>query len=164
MSFNNVKHIACLFDFNEESRLVLSISGSLAVRSSAELYAIHVMEHFINVSGLMLGGVPTYHNYYIDDGGDEAYQKTLRRMIEESVPKNIPMVLRILYNPQVQTVLEVLRECQANLCVIDLKNKRTWGSYLFSPSMIQQIIRSAPCPVMTINPYSLHGEHYVRPN
>jgi hypothetical protein len=52
MPMKKFKRIACLFDFNEESRRTIVLSGALALHGSTHLYEFHFMQQ--NVSRLNL--------------------------------------------------------------------------------------------------------------
>lgn len=160
----NLKEIFCVFDFNQESRLALTFAGTLALHSSAHLHIIHLMEHFTTFAGFMLAGVPTYHNIFIDYANDESYLETLRNAVKCVVPQNVSIETHLLSSTRVKKIVEVLRESQADLCIIGLRNKTEWWKHLFSPSLTRRIINLAPCPVLAINSYSIHGEYYAGSN
>jgi nucleotide-binding universal stress UspA family protein len=164
MSLTSLKHIACVVDFNEESRMALSIAGTMALDSSAELYAIHIIERLAAFGNIMLSGQPTYHTVFFDYASDESYQKVLLAMMKHSLPQGISLIPYIVYGSRIQNIVDILRECQADLCVIGLRNKTEWWTHLFSLPVTRQIINLAPCPVLAINSYSIHGEYYAGSN
>jgi len=160
----NLKEIFCVFDFNQESRLALTYAGALALQSTAHLHIVYVMEHFATFAGFMLAGVPTYHNIFVDYANYESYLKALRNAVKCIVPYNISTVIHILSGTRVQNIVDVLQESKADLCIIGLRNKTDWWKHLFSLPVTQRIITLAPCPVLAINSYSIHGEYYAGSN
>jgi len=160
----NLKEIFCVFDFNKESQLALAYAGALALHSAAHLHIIYVMEHFSTFAGFMLAGVPTYQNIFFDYTSDASYLKVIQNAVKCVVPQNIFTVIHLLSGTRVQNLLDVLQESKADLCIIGLRNETEWWKRLFSPSLPRRIINIAPCPVMAINSYSIHGEYYAGSN
>jgi nucleotide-binding universal stress UspA family protein len=150
VSLINLKHIACVVDFNEESRLALSVAGTMALHSSAELCAIHIIERLVAFGNIMMSGQPTYHTGFFDYANDESSQRALLDMMKHSLPQGISLIPYIVYGSRIQNVVDILWKCQADLCVIGLRNKTEWWENILSPYWIQQIMRLAPCPVLSI--------------
>jgi nucleotide-binding universal stress UspA family protein len=149
VSFINLKNIACIVDFREESRQALSVAGILAIHSTAEIHVIHIEEHIAAFAGFMLAGVPTYHNIFFDYTNDETYQRALQNIVQSVVPKNISTVIHLLSCANVKNIVAVLQESQADLCIIGHRNKTEWWENTFSPYWIKQIMHLAPCPVLS---------------
>jgi nucleotide-binding universal stress UspA family protein len=164
VSLINLQHIACVVDFNEESRMALSVAGTMALDSSAELYAIHVIERLAAFGNSMLSGPLTSHTGFFDYANDESYQKALWDMMKHSLPQGISLIPYIVYGSRVQSIVDLLQKCRADLCIIGIRNKTEWWKYLFSLPVTRQIIELAPCPVLAINSYSIHGEYYAGSN
>jgi len=160
----NLKEIFCIFDFNKESQLALAYAGALAHNSATHLHIIYVMEHFATFAGFMLAGVPTYHNIFFDYASDASYLKVIQNAVKCVVPQNISTVIHLLSGTRVQNLLDVLRESQADLCIIGIRNKTEWWKHLFSLPVTRQFINLAPCPVLAINSYSINGECYAGSN
>jgi nucleotide-binding universal stress UspA family protein len=158
VSFNNLKHIACVVDFNEESRMALSVAGTMARASSAELYAIHAIERLAAFSNLMLSVQPTYHTVFYDYANNESYRKALWDMMSTALPQCLSVTPHIVYGSRVQNIVDILQKCRADICIIGIRNKTEWWKHLFSLPVTRRIIDLAPCPVLALNCYSLHGE------
>jgi nucleotide-binding universal stress UspA family protein len=158
MSLLNLRHIACVVDFNEESRMALSFAGTMARSSSAELYAIHIIERLAAFGNNMLSALPTYQTTLFDYASDESFQKSFRDMMKQSLPQDISLIPLIVYGSRTQNILDILRVFQVDLCIIGIRNHGAWWEHLFAPPVTKQIINRAPCPVLAINSYSLHGE------
>jgi nucleotide-binding universal stress UspA family protein len=160
----NLKEIFCVFDFNKESQLALAYAGALALNSTAHLHIIYVMEHFATFAGFMLAGVPTYHNIFFDYTSDASNLKVIQNAVKCVVPQNISTVIHLLSSTRVQNIVDVLQESQADLCIVGIRNKIEWWKHLFSLPVTRGIIELAPCPVVAINYYSIHGEYYAGSN
>jgi nucleotide-binding universal stress UspA family protein len=146
----NLKEIFCVYNFNQESQLALTCASALALHSMARLHIIYVMEHFTTFANFMMAGQPTYHNIFFDYASDESYLKALRDMMKHSLPQGISLIPHTVYGSRIQNIVNILRECQADLCIIGLRNKTEWWGNILSPYWIQQIMRLAPCPVLSI--------------
>jgi nucleotide-binding universal stress UspA family protein len=158
MHATNLKEIFCVFDFDKEGQLALAYAGTLALKSAAHLHIIYVMEHFASFAGFMLAGVPTYHNFFFDYASDASYLKVIQDAAKCVIPQNISTVIHLLPSTRAKNIVDVLQESKADICIIGLRNKTEWWKYLFSLPVTQGIIKIAPCPVLAINSYSIHGE------
>lgn len=160
----NLKEIFCVFDFNQESRLALAYAGALALKFTAHLHIIYVMEHFAAFAGFMLAGVPTYHNIFFDYTNDQSYLGVLQNAVKSVVPQNISTVIHLFSSTRVQNIVNILQDSQADLCIVGFRNKTEWWKHLFSLPVTRRIINLAPCPVLAINSYSINGEYYAGSN
>jgi nucleotide-binding universal stress UspA family protein len=150
MSMKKFKRIACLFDFNEESRRALVLAGAIALHGSAHLYVFHFMQQFASTAGFMLSNIPTYHNLFVDWADDESYRKALFNAVHNSLPLRLTVTTSFLYGARVPQIVSILRKVEADIFVMGIESKAQLWKLFFTPSIVKPIIRLAPCPVLTI--------------
>ena len=144
--------------------MALSAAGKMAFDPSAELCSIHVIKRLAAFGNTMLPGQMTYRTVFFDGTNDESYQKALREMMRHSHSQGISLIPRMVYSLRIQSIVDLLQKCRAGLCIIGIRNKTEWWKHPFSLPVTQRIINLAPCPVLAINSYSIHGEYYAGSN
>jgi nucleotide-binding universal stress UspA family protein len=141
-----VKKVLCPTDFSGPSYTAFPIAGELASRSEAQLQIIHVMEPLSPVLGIVSA------EEFEQARSSEAAQALLE-VIESHLPREIQGVAAL--NRLVRTggaaeqIVRAAEEEHVDLIVIATHGETGWWHLMFG-SVAEEVVRTAPCPVMTI--------------
>jgi nucleotide-binding universal stress UspA family protein len=144
-----LEKIGVATDFSETSDLALRYGITLAAQFKAELHLIHVIEDIIpTVPEPGLAMLPT-----------QEIMQTLRRSSEEAMSQQttriasdgVSIVKVIREGVPFREVDAYAREMGIDLLVVGTHG-RTGLSHLLLGSVAERVLRSAPCPVLTVHP------------
>ncbi len=84
-------------------------------------------------------------------------RQDLQRFLEDMVERELLRELRIIpivgVGEVVKEIVETARELKCDLIVMTSR-ERSWLGRLFSRSLTRQVVRLAPCPVLSIQPWA----------
>jgi nucleotide-binding universal stress UspA family protein len=151
-----LKKIAVASDFSEAADQALRYGITLAGQFGAELHLLHVIEDIIpTVPEPGLAMLPT-----------EEIMATLRRSSEEAlgqqlarVPAGKVVITKVIREGvPFREVDHYAREAAIDLLVVGTHG-RTGLSHLLLGSVAERVLRSAPCPVLTVR---AHERDFVK--
>lgn len=133
-------------DFSERSLVALDYAVGLADKYDARLKVIFVNEPGLSISDMAWVGVD-------ERAMDEKHLQQSRRHIEEIVLKRIPVDVpadaEIIHGEAVTKIIEYAEDVNADLIVM-ATHGRTGVSKVLLGSVAEQVVRKAPCPVLTL--------------
>ena len=133
----DLKVIVAAVDFSACSDHALEAACDLAEKYDAEIHLVHVEKE----------PVP-YHGYELEPS-DEVKQKL--DALPDSRWSNLKVTRTVRFGPPAKELVTEAEEKQADLIVIGTHGRGTVQK-LFLGSVADQVVRAAPCPVMTIHP------------
>jgi nucleotide-binding universal stress UspA family protein len=144
------KRILCAIDFSDCSMQGLRYAMSLAQEADANLTVLHVIDlppEVADVQGMMVGGAASFQDY-IAQAGDER-RKRLKEAVPDAVREHCRVETLLTTGTPYREVLRVAAEQTSDLIVLGLHGRGP-VDLLFFGSTAQQVVRSAPCPVLTL--------------
>jgi nucleotide-binding universal stress UspA family protein len=134
-------------DFSEPARTALHYARELALQSSAELHLVHVGE-----DPMLLAGWPALPVDSTTEIGEEA--AAIRRQLTELLTADDRTRLKsgvhvIVGQPTGLAISRFASEGEYELIVIGTHG-RGGLTHILMGSVAEQVVRSAPCPVLTI--------------
>jgi nucleotide-binding universal stress UspA family protein len=136
-------HILVATDFSESSRRALCDATALAVENAAQLSVIHVLHTDRKYRAL--------ENPPEVDPGRIAAEKELKALVGDSRPDLAVDTTLLTRGPVARQVAAVIEEKAVDLLVIGTRG-RGGLQKLALGSVAEELLRIAPCPVMTIGP------------
>ena len=143
----NLKHILHPTDFSDSSNLALKYACSLATQFGAELHLINVIHDVGMISPPISGFIPPDYYQQLTQYATEELAELPEKVINHSgsvvrnVCEGVPFV-------------EIIRYAKEN--AIDMIVMGTHGysgvKHLILGSVAENVVRKAPCPVLTIRP------------
>ena len=133
-------------DFSESSQQAIQYAGELAQRFGATLVLLHVVE----LPPYPIEGLPPS-----ELGGtllgdlERLATSDLARVLANEAEVNV--VRRVVAGIPYRTIVEVAAAEKVDLIVM-ATHGRTGFSHLFMGSVAEKVLRTAPCPVLTIRP------------
>jgi nucleotide-binding universal stress UspA family protein len=141
-----LKQILVPTDFSETSAAALTYGIALADTFGATLHVLHVPDEPLHESWAYIPGE------CFQDAMASLEARTLRR-IEESLPKKAvaagQTVAAVASGDASEQVIKYAVARQIDLIVCGTHGRRGWN-HLMMGSVAEKIVRTAPCPVLTV--------------
>lgn len=154
-----LKNILVATDFSEPSASALEYGRAFARTFGATLHVVHVVETAFT-RGMLADASPGAYAGMVQD-----LEAASRRQLDATVAEDDRRELNghgILLNAMNAAVgiVQYAKEAQVDLIVIGTHGRDGW-SYLLMGSVAEKVVRTAPCPVLTVR----HPEHeFVAPD
>lgn len=137
------RHILVATDFSEPSRRALCDALVLAAENNAQLSVVHVLHLDRNYAAL--------EDPYELNLERIAAEKEMKALVDELGPEQKIDTTLVKHGPVAVQVAAVIEEKQIDLLVIGTRG-RGGLQKLALGSVAEELLRIAPCPVMTIGP------------
>ncbi len=127
-------------DFSERSKMAFDLAVSLARDYAARLVLLHVRQPVVGAWGEF---------GYIPPDARETPEVIARRLQELSADAKVSVERQIAEGDAAEAILHAARETQCDLIVIGTHGRTGLGRLLMG-SVAEQVLRKAPCPVLTV--------------
>jgi nucleotide-binding universal stress UspA family protein len=142
----DIKRILFPTDFSEGSSIALEYAMDMAKRYSAKLYIVHVIYDVVKAAGWYVPHVSIDEMYKdLEKGAQKEIERfgleELRSLkgIERSVIRGVPH----------EAIVKFAKENKVDIIVMGTHGRKGVGRILFG-STAAQVVRFAPCPVLTV--------------
>ena len=148
------KKILCPTDFSEPSYKALKTANDLAMQFSSELILIHIitpMQIFPSAPGFA-PGQPAAGGYITAEMTEEIRehaQKSLEMAIEDKISPEVKVQKVVFQGNPAEGITSYAEENDIDVIVIGTHGYTGWRHLLIG-SVTEKVVRSAPCPVLTI--------------
>jgi universal stress protein A len=144
----DIRHILAPTDFSDYSKKALSDAFELAQTFGAKLSLLHVVE----LPPYPLEGFapPAVSADLLSDLERQASAE-LARVLPEARQATIEVTRAVAMGAPSQTIVETAEAAHVDLIVM-ATHGRTGLSHLLIGSVAERVVRTAPCPVLTIRP------------
>ncbi len=149
---NEVKRILVPVDFSDNSEKILKSAIYVAKKFEASLMVIFVAQSFFeDHSDFFVPHVPIVE---IEQDIFKSSQKKLASFIDESMDKTVPHDSKVLTGDVAGEILDFAetKEEKIDLIIMGTHGYKGLDKLLFG-SVAEKVVKMAPCPVLTINPY-----------
>jgi nucleotide-binding universal stress UspA family protein len=146
----NIQRILAPTDLSELSQQGLTTALELAEAFGAKLLLLHVVEPPpYPVEGI----VPSNLGATLLDDLERQASRDLAQMLSGAHGTKVEVMRRVVVGIPYRKIVEVAEEEKSDLIVMTTHG-RTGLSHLVMGSVAEKIVRTAPCPVLTIRPTS----------
>jgi universal stress protein A len=139
-----IKHILCPVDFSTSGDFAFDYACAVAARHDASVELLHVAE----ASAYAEDEPPKDHPSF-----EETLRNRLRKMAASST---VPVEINLLSGIPYIEIINRATALRADLIVIGTHG-RTGMKHLLIGSVAERVVRTAPCPVLTVR----HPDHLV---
>jgi len=146
-----VKKILFPVDFTMNMAKVLPIVKDMVKAFDAKLYVIHVIRSAEEFVGFEMG--TAWYAALEKDLMDGA-EKSMKRLVAEHLEDLDNVETQIAVGDVVDEILEYVKKQDIDLIVIGTHGRKGLEKVMFG-SVAEGIIKEAPCPVLTVNPYKI---------
>jgi universal stress protein A len=146
-----IRRILAPTDFSELSKQGLQSALELAEAFGAKLLLLYVVEPPpYPVEGI----VPSHLGATMLDDLERQATNDLPQMLSETQASKMDVARRVVVGIPYRKIVDVAEEEKIDLIVMTTHG-RTGLSHLMMGSVAEKIVRTAPCPVLTIRPTSV---------
>ena len=133
-------------DFSPQADAAVTCAGAIAQRFGAHVDLLHVLDEQVVWEG---GGEAPATSRFAEDLSTSARHR-LEAMATELGSRGLRVRVHVRPGRPVATTLELAAETGAGLIVMGTHGRRG-VAHLLMGSVAEQVVRSAPCPVLTVN-------------
>lgn len=154
----NVERIVTPIDFSDNSSLVAESAAYMAGTFGASLHLIFVVQNFEDYSGFFVPQMtmPNLEGELLE--GAEKKMKDFVAGLEGKIEKfGVPSIeCEVIGGDVGEKIIEYAKNVDAGLIVMGTHGYKGLEKIMFG-SVADNVVRSATCPVLTINPYKCLG-------
>lgn len=145
------RKILCPIDFSESSAKIVPYAVSFARKFNAKLYLIYVVRELRYFSGFY---VP--HTSIADFEAEIARgaEKNMQNFVEEHLEGFENFQTQVLIGDASEEINKMVAGEGIDLIIMGTHGRKGMDKAIFG-SVAEKVVKSAPCPVMTVNPYKV---------
>jgi nucleotide-binding universal stress UspA family protein len=151
----NVKKVVCPIDFSDNSKLIAESAAYIAGTFKAEIHFVYIVQSFEDYSGFFVPqmAMPNLESELFS--GAEEHLAHFCTEYEESFKQAGAALVahRVFVGDVAEKIVDYADEIAADLIIMGTHGYKGIEKIMFG-SIADKVVRSAYCPVMTINPYT----------
>ena len=140
-----IKKVLVPVDFSENSKKILEAAGYFSGMCQAELHVVFVVQSFDDYSGFFVPHMP------IAKFEEEMVQAAEQKM-DDFLVGNKNIEAKVLVGDVGEEIIRHAEESGMDMIVMGTHGYKGLEKVMFG-SVAEKVVRSSPCPVLTINPY-----------
>jgi nucleotide-binding universal stress UspA family protein len=148
---SHIQSILVPVDFSDASQRALASARELAATSGATIHLLHVFETPLAMGAFMDMYTPAPDDY-IESLGTQA-RAQLEALLTETEKTSGMAVVAVRMGMPADQILQYAREHGAIDLIVIATSGRGRVARLVMGSVADAIVRSAPCPVLTVHPH-----------
>lgn len=149
-----IYRILCPIDFSDASQQSLGVAMEWAQRAKAELVVLHVIPPYLPQAIDLALPVPPDLPAEVERRAEA--ESHLQSFVDRNVPREIPVRPEIGLGSAANEIVEFARQEEIDLVVMSTHGYSGWR-HLLMGSVAEAVVRSAPCPVLTVGPNCLRA-------
>ena len=143
----NFKKIICPLDFSSSSAMALRAATDWGRKFGSEVLVLHVLPPLVTAPDFAALTIPDM--LPTDDERKAEALDDLLEIVAESTPTDVPVRCEVRLGDAAEEIVAAARE-GGDLIVIPTHGHTGWRHLLFG-SIAECVVRTAPCPVLTIH-------------
>lgn len=136
-------------DFSDNSPKLLQDAADIAKRFDGELTVVFVVQSFEDYSGFFVPHIPI--NQFEEEMVQSAKSK-MANFLEENLKADVPCKSEILQGDVAEELVNFAQENDFAMIIMGTHGYKGIEKVLFG-SVAERVVKTSPCPVLTINPY-----------
>ena len=140
-----IKKVLVPVDFSDNSKKILDAAGYFSGKCQAQLYVVFVVQSFDDYSGFFVPHMP------VAKFEEEMVQAAEGKM-ESFLAGRRDIPTKVLVGDVAEEIIRYAEEAGMDLIVMGTHGYKGIEKVMFG-SVAEKVVRSSPCPVLTINPY-----------
>ena len=150
-----IDKIVTPIDFSDNSRLIADSAAFMAGKYKAALHLVFVVQNFEDYSGFF---VPQMHVPNLEEELMTGAQERMTEFIEEHREEFSRLGVgdvthNVLMGDVAEQIVDYATEVRADMIIMGTHGYKGLEKIMFG-SVADKVVRSALCPVTTINPYT----------
>ncbi len=144
----NVKKVLVPVDFSDNSQKVFEAAVNVAGKFGAELVCIFVVQSFEDYSGFFVPHMPISQ---FQDEMQVSAEKKMADFLEDHLPPGLVGSSRVVVGDVGEEIVAFAALEKIDMIVMGTHGYKGLERVLFG-SVAEQVVKTAPCPVLTVNP------------
>ena len=140
-----IKKVLVPVDFSENSKKILEAAGYFSGMCQAQLHVVFVVQSFDDYSGFFVPHMPVAK---FEEEMVQAAEKKMEKFLEGH--QNVEAT--VLVGDVSEEIIRHAEESGMDMIIMGTHGFKGLEKVMFA-SVAEKIVRSSPCPVLTINPY-----------
>lgn len=153
--FMNVRRVVTPIDFSDNSVLIAKSAGYLAGKFGASLHLVFVVQNFEDYSGFFIPqmNMPNLEEELFSGAEDrmQSFCDEHEKKLKEFGIKDLEF--KVFMGDVAEQIVDYSQKVSADVIVMGTHGYKGLEKIMFG-SVADKVVRSAKCPVMTINPYT----------
>ena len=150
-AMKEIKKILCPVDFSESSKKIVPYAVTLAEKFNAKLYLVYVVEGFGHFAGFY---IPQDSIANFEAEVSRGAEKNMQNFVEEHLEGFKNLETRVVIGDTAQEINQLVTAEGIGLIVMGTHGRKGLDKTVFG-SVAGQIVKTAHCPVMTVNPHKV---------
>ncbi len=146
-----IKKILFPVDFTTATDKILPFVKDMVRAFNAKLYIMHVIRSPEEFAGFEMG--PAWYAA-LEKDLKEGAEKSMRRLVAEQLEDLGDVETKIEVGDIVDTIIGFVNDNDIDMIIIGTHGRKGLEKVMFG-SVAEGVIKDAPCPVLTINPYKI---------
>ena len=151
---STIKTVVTPIDFSDNAGLVVESAAYMAGTFKAELHIIFIVQNFEDYSGFF---VPQMNVPNIEQELFIGAQEQMESFCDEHgryfSETGVNVVKKVLVGDVAEKIVEYAADVKGDMIVMGTHGYKGLERIMFG-SVADKVVKSAPCPVMTVNPYT----------
>ncbi len=143
------KKIMVPIDFSENSPKVLQAAIDVAEKFGAHLSIVFVVQSFEDYSGFFVPHMPISQ---FEDEMVQGAEKKMESFLAENLKSDLPHSTTVIKGDVAEEIIEYAAKNDIAMIVMGTHGYKGLEKVLFG-SVAEKVVKTSPCPVLTINPY-----------
>lgn len=146
---HDIKKILVPVDFSENSAKLMKSAEYFAKKHEARLAVVFVMQSFDDYSGFFVPHMPIAQ---FEEEMRQSAEKKMESFLSENMDESVPHDAKVLGGDIAEEIIGLAGKEGVDLIIMGTHGYKGLEKVLFG-SVAEKVVKMAPCPVMTINPY-----------
>lgn len=146
---NAITKVLVPVDFSDNASKILKDAVTIAAKFGAALHVIYVVQSFDDYSGFFVPHMPIAK---FEEEMLQGAEKKMDQFLEENLPAGTPRTAKVLVGDVAEVIIDFAADEGMGLIIMGTHGYKGLERILFG-SVAEKIVKNAPCPVLTINPY-----------
>lgn len=144
-----IKKIMVPVDFSDNSVKLLDSAAYVARKFGAKLDIIFVVQSFEDYSGFFVPHMPIAK---FEEDMMRGAEEKMEKYVEENIDQEYVNAAQVLSGDVAEEIIGYASSEKINLIIMGTHGYKGFEKILFG-SVAEKVVKTAPCPVLTINPY-----------
>jgi nucleotide-binding universal stress UspA family protein len=151
----NIKKVVCPIDFSDNSKLIAESAAYIAGTFKAAIHLVFVVQNFEDYSGFFVPQMTMPNlEQELFSGAEERMVLFCNENADAFKQAGVSEVVNKVFVGDVgEQIVQYADEIQGDLIIMGTHGYKGLEKIMFG-SIAAKVVRSARCPVMTINPYT----------
>ncbi len=144
-----IKKILVPVDFSENSTKIVQSAAAIAGKLEAKLDIVFVVQSFEDYSGFFVPHMPIAQ---FEEEMIQSAEKKMESYVEENVKQDVVNEAKVLSGDVAEEIINYAKAQGIDMIIMGTHGYKGLEKVLFG-SVAEKVVKTAPCPVLTINPY-----------